>query len=74
MAGTAAGRRGDRALRGANGRNINLHCGALHTEELQRAAIASGADFGVAFDGDADRAIDFGPLGLTPYRSRRIVG
>jgi phosphoglucosamine mutase len=40
-----------------NGRNINLHCGALHIEGLQTAVPASGADFGVAFDGDADRAI-----------------
>jgi phosphoglucosamine mutase len=40
-----------------NGRNINLHCGALHTEKLQEAVVAAGADFGVAFDGDADRAI-----------------
>jgi phosphoglucosamine mutase len=40
-----------------NGRNINLHCGALHTEGLQAAVLATGADFGVAFDGDADRAI-----------------
>jgi phosphoglucosamine mutase len=40
-----------------NGRNINLHCGALHTAALQAAVVASGADFGVAFDGDADRAI-----------------
>ena len=39
------------------GRNINLHCGALHTEQLQKAVLAGGADFGVAFDGDADRAI-----------------
>jgi phosphoglucosamine mutase len=40
-----------------NGRNINLHCGALHTERLQEAVVGAGADFGVAFDGDADRAI-----------------
>jgi phosphoglucosamine mutase len=40
-----------------NGRNINLGCGALHIENLQAAVIAKGADFGVAFDGDADRAI-----------------
>lgn len=40
-----------------NGRNINLHCGALHTEGLQAAVLAAGADFGMAFDGDADRAI-----------------
>ncbi len=40
-----------------NGRNINFGCGALHIENLQQAVLASGADFGVAFDGDADRAI-----------------
>jgi phosphoglucosamine mutase len=40
-----------------NGRNINLNCGALHLERLQAAVLAAGAHFGVAFDGDADRAI-----------------
>jgi phosphoglucosamine mutase len=40
-----------------DGRNINRGCGALHVESLQKAVKESGADFGVAFDGDADRAI-----------------
>ncbi len=40
-----------------DGRNINLNCGALHLEELRQAVLAGGQDFGVAFDGDADRAI-----------------
>jgi len=40
-----------------NGRNINDGCGALHLEPLQNAVRERGADFGVAFDGDADRAI-----------------
>ena len=40
-----------------NGRNINLDCGALHVESLRAAVVASSADLGVAFDGDADRAI-----------------
>jgi len=40
-----------------DGRNINLNCGALHLEAAQKAVLAAGADFGVAFDGDADRAI-----------------
>ncbi|HMD71778.1 MAG TPA: phosphoglucosamine mutase [Bryobacteraceae bacterium] len=40
-----------------DGRNINLQCGALHPEDLARAVVEHGADFGVAFDGDADRAI-----------------
>ena len=40
-----------------NGRNINLNCGALHVESLRESVLANHADFGVAFDGDADRAI-----------------
>jgi phosphoglucosamine mutase len=40
-----------------NGRNINLQCGSLHPEGLVEAVRATGADLGVAFDGDADRAI-----------------
>jgi phosphoglucosamine mutase len=40
-----------------NGRNINLHCGSLHLEALQRRVRETGADFGIAFDGDADRAL-----------------
>lgn len=40
-----------------DGRNINLDCGALHVEGLQKRVAGEGADFGVAFDGDADRAI-----------------
>jgi phosphoglucosamine mutase len=40
-----------------NGRNINLDCGALHVDKLRDAVLAHHAGFGVAFDGDADRAI-----------------
>ncbi len=40
-----------------DGRNINLNCGALHIEALRQAVLAAQADLGVAFDGDADRAI-----------------
>jgi phosphoglucosamine mutase len=40
-----------------NGRNINDHCGAMHPEGLAKTVVAEKADFGVAFDGDADRAI-----------------
>ena len=40
-----------------DGRNINLGCGALHPEALARQVPEAGADLGVAFDGDADRAI-----------------
>jgi phosphoglucosamine mutase len=40
-----------------NGRNINLNSGSLHIEGLQQQVVATGADVGVAFDGDADRAL-----------------
>lgn len=40
-----------------DGRNINLGCGALHLDPLRAAVLERRADFGVAFDGDADRAI-----------------
>jgi phosphoglucosamine mutase len=40
-----------------DGRNINLNCGSLHLEGLQSAVLEQKADAGVAFDGDADRAL-----------------
>jgi phosphoglucosamine mutase len=40
-----------------NGRNINLNCGSLHPEALQRAVVDRQADLGLAFDGDADRLL-----------------
>src|SRR4029077_565227 len=40
-----------------DGRNINAGCGSLHLEGLQKRVIAEKARLGVAFDGDADRAL-----------------
>lgn len=40
-----------------DGDNINLGCGSTHLETLQRAMLETDADLGVAFDGDADRAL-----------------
>jgi phosphoglucosamine mutase len=40
-----------------DGKNINAHCGSLHPEGMQQRVVESGAALGVAFDGDADRAI-----------------
>ncbi len=40
-----------------DGRNINAGCGALHPEGMAKSVAQSGSLFGVAFDGDADRAI-----------------
>lgn len=40
-----------------DGRNINAGVGALHTDHLAARVLAERADAGVAFDGDADRAM-----------------
>ncbi len=40
-----------------DGKNINAGCGSLHPEGMQKRVVESGATLGVAFDGDADRAI-----------------
>lgn len=40
-----------------DGANINAGCGALYPELMRKAVLRSGADCGVCFDGDADRAI-----------------
>lgn len=40
-----------------NGRNINQDCGSLNIKGLQRRVTDEGADLGVAYDGDADRAL-----------------
>ena len=40
-----------------DGMNINDGCGALHPEVVARAVVERGANAGVAFDGDADRAL-----------------
>jgi len=48
-----------------NGRNINLNSGSLHPEKMADETRAQRADLGVAFDGDADRAIFATPDGRT---------
>ena len=40
-----------------DGKNINEKAGSTHIEPLRAAVVAAGADFGVAFDGDADRCL-----------------
>ena len=40
-----------------NGTNINAQCGSTAPGLLQETVVASGADIGVALDGDADRLI-----------------
>jgi phosphoglucosamine mutase len=40
-----------------DGRNINAGCGSLHLDGLQKLIGRERAELGVAFDGDADRAL-----------------
>jgi phosphoglucosamine mutase len=40
-----------------DGRNINRDCGSLHTDVLRARVVEEGAHLGVAYDGDADRAL-----------------
>ena len=40
-----------------DGLNINVGCGSTDPEAMVRAVLESGADVGIALDGDADRAI-----------------
>jgi phosphoglucosamine mutase len=49
-----------------DGRNINLNSGSLHLDGLRKIVLEESADLGVAFDGDADRA-------LFVSRSGRII-
>lgn len=40
-----------------DGTNINKNCGSTHIGGLQKAVKETGADIGLAFDGDADRCL-----------------
>lgn len=40
-----------------NGRNINDQCGSTYLENLSKEVVGHGLDFGLAFDGDADRLL-----------------
>jgi len=40
-----------------DGKNINRRCGSLHPHNLARHVVAARADLGIAYDGDADRAL-----------------
>ncbi len=46
-----------------NGTNINDDCGSQHTRALMAKVTATGADIGLAFDGDGDRLIAVDELG-----------
>ncbi len=47
-----------------NGVDINVGCGSTHLEPLRALLVESGADIGVAHDGDADRVMLMAPDGF----------
>ncbi|MGB3861216.1 MAG: phosphoglucosamine mutase [Candidatus Aminicenantaceae bacterium] len=40
-----------------DGMNINKGCGSLYPQKLAKKVVETGADIGMAYDGDADRAL-----------------
>lgn len=54
---TALGIKYDLINHSPSGSNINDNCGALYTDSLGEYVVKNKLDGGVAFDGDADRAI-----------------
>ncbi|MGI6071930.1 MAG: phosphoglucosamine mutase [Lachnospiraceae bacterium] len=40
-----------------DGLNVNMDCGSMHMESLQRYVVENNMDVGFAFDGDADRCL-----------------
>ncbi|ABP66230.1 phosphoglucosamine mutase [Caldicellulosiruptor saccharolyticus DSM 8903] len=40
-----------------DGTNINKNCGSTHLQALQEEVVKNKADFGIAYDGDADRTL-----------------
>ncbi len=48
-----------------NGKNINDKVGSTHLDLIQETVVASGADIGIALDGDADRLIVVDEQGQT---------
>ena len=48
-----------------NGKNINHRCGSTHLDLIRETVVASGADIGIALDGDADRLIVVDEKGQT---------
>lgn len=51
-----------------DGRNINVECGSTHPEAITRRVLAARLEVGVAFDGDADRAL------MVDARGRLVTG
>ena len=55
-----------------DGVNINVDCGSAHLEALAEAVVRTGADLGLAFDGDGDRVLAVDHAG-TPVDGDQIL-
>jgi phosphoglucosamine mutase len=55
-----------------DGAKVNVKCGATDLAKLRRAVRSSGADLGLAFDGDGDRVLAVDELGR-PVSGDRII-
>lgn len=56
-----------------NGKNINLDCGSMHPEKMTEQVKDSGADLGIAVDGDGDRIIVCDEKG-NKVKSEQVIG
>lgn len=56
-----------------DGRNINRECGSTHMSHLQRLVTEGNYDFGVAFDGDADRVLFIDSRGNTVHGDHMLL-
>jgi phosphoglucosamine mutase len=56
-----------------DGRNINKGCGSTHLNHLARIVQDGGYDLGVAFDGDADRALFVDSRGNTVHGDHLLL-
>ena len=56
-----------------DGSRINVDCGSTSLDKVARAVVEVGADIGIAFDGDADRALAVDERGET-VDGDRIIG
>jgi phosphoglucosamine mutase len=56
-----------------DGSRINVECGSTSLDKLARVVVEEGADMGIGFDGDADRALAVDERGET-VDGDRIIG
>lgn len=56
-----------------DGLNINDNCGSQHTRSLEKMVVETGANIGLAFDGDGDRLIAVDEKGRTITGDQTLI-